>query len=336
MADSQPYIDTTLNFQDPRYRGFRQPHPLSKYKAPPPKPGEATGQGQPVRIYNARLLDPPATLATHGFQCARCPLPKGLDLRDPDTGRKGFYKYVQSVVKEASPGCLTVVQPSEHEYRTGHSHLPPEHRHGLKPTPNGSSGFYGASIHSDLSSSYEMDWKPKEGRKEHHLQIVKIWRSTDMENNVECMPLVFADMRTVRPEDIIYYDGQNTMNLKMNTKYVAMGIAFHPDQRWYYFPHLTPDEVLIFVQYDTRREEAHLRTVFHSAAWDPTTRRDAPPRYTIEAATAVIYEEEPQKAKAARVKRFLAQISSTYPDGTQSDWWSGPIEGYRPPEFSKL
>ena len=72
------------------------------------------------------------------------------------------------------------------------------------------------------------------------------------------------------------------------------------------------------------------RTVFHSAINDPTTRDDAPPRYTIECAVAAEFEYE--EDKPSRVARFLSQIDSTYPDGTQSTWGTGePIKGYVPP-----
>ena len=72
------------------------------------------------------------------------------------------------------------------------------------------------------------------------------------------------------------------------------------------------------------------RTVFHSAINDPTTRDDAPPRYTIECAVAAEFEYE--EDKPSRVARFLSQIDSTYPDGTQSTWGTGePINGYVPP-----
>ena len=93
-------------------------------------------------------------------------------------------------------------------------------------------------------------------------------------------------------------------------------------------------QVLLFKQYDTRAEAKNLRTVFHSAIDDPLTREDAPPRYTIE--TGVNAYFEPDVDKAARVARFVGQINSTYPDGTESTWFTGPIEGYVPPPAAKL
>ena len=116
---------------------------------------------------------------------------------------------------------------------------------------------------------------------------------------------------------------------------VAMGVAYSPQQRWYYYPRMTPDEVLLFKQYDTRAEEKNRRTVFHSAIDDPTTPENAVPRYTIECAVSAEFGLE--EDKPTRVARFLSQVTSIYPDGTESTWFHGePIKGYVPPPAARL
>ena len=105
-----------------------------------------------------------------------------------------------------------------------------------------------------------------------------------------------------------------------------------PQQRWYYFPNITPGETLLFRQYDTREEAPNRRTVFHTAAVDPTSPTDAHDRFTIEVRMQAVYGHEGQEAKAARVQRWKEGITSVYPDGTESTWFSGPIEDYVPPE----
>lgn len=331
-----PHIRSTLNFSDPRFRGFRQPHQLT----PPPfnhknVPGEPGGGSTSVVIHNGRLLDPPATLETHGFQLVNAPVPVGLDLLHPDAGKLGFYEYVREVVQRATR-CSSTATPRRHEYRNGHGHVKPGHRMAIKPTPNGSSGTYGMGIHSDMSNTVEMGWRPREGRQERHFMVVKLWRSADMKNNIETTPLALCDMSSVAPEDMIDNDGQDSGDIRMYRKVVAMGVCHNPSQRWYYFPHMTPDEAILFKQYDTRAEDKNLRAVFHSAVEDPTTREDAPPRYTIECMATALFGPEDVVDKQARVKRFVAQINSTYPDGTKSTWFDGPIEGYKPPRAAAI
>ena len=99
-----PQIETSLGFADGRFRGYRQPHPLTPLNSPGPyDPSKLTGEyeGGPSKlsVYNARLLDPPATLETHGFQLVTAPVPesqKSADgssaWREADAGPNGWCK----------------------------------------------------------------------------------------------------------------------------------------------------------------------------------------------------------------------------------------------------
>merc|ERR550532_1609785 len=104
-----------------------------------------------------------------------------------------------------------------------------------------------------------------------HFEMLNIWRSTDKKRNVAMMPLALCDMRSVDPADIVFGDGVNTGNVRQYLKIVDQRIVHNPCQRWYFFPQMTPDEVLVFRQYDTRQEALNLRTAFHQAVVDPTT-----------------------------------------------------------------
>ena len=146
------------------------------------------------------------------------------------------------------------------------------------------------------------------------------------------MPLAVCDMRSVTPDDIVFGDGQNTGNIKQYTKVVDQRLIHGPHQRWYYFPDMTPDEVLLFRQYDTRQEQLNLRTVFHTAVADPTAPDDAPMRSTIEVRMQAIYGADTDRE--ARIARFKAAIPTHYRDGRVCNWWSGPIEGYVPPKVA--
>ena len=49
----------------------------------------------------------------------------------------------------------------------------------------------------------------------------------------------------------------------------------HPSHRWFMFPHMTPDEVLLLKVFDSRREEGLARFNCHSAMFDPTADPEA-------------------------------------------------------------
>jgi hypothetical protein len=118
-------------------------------------------------------------------------------------------------------------------------------------------------------------------------------------------------------------DAQNTGDIRMYYKLVDERCCYNPTQRWYYFPRITPTETLVFRQYDTREEALNRRTVFHTSAEDPTSPPHAHDRYTIEVRMQAVYGHEGNEAKAARVKRWKDGITSVYPDGTESTWFSG-------------
>ena len=311
-------IETTANFAHGRHRGFRVPN---RYSATHADELKTLGATERITVYNARLLDPPPTLASHGFTLATAPTT--LDLLDTEVVRTAFYQECRQLVTRIT-GCGEV-RGGGHEYRNGFGGVAGPC--GAKPTPNGSGGAYAQRIHADMCAAVEKRFAAivPEG---HHFESINIWRSAVPET-IEMMPLAVCAMPSVRSEDIVFGDGQNTGDIRQYTKVVDQRLIHGAHQRWYYFPRMTPDEVLLFRQYDTRQDGLNMRTVFHTAVADPTSPPNAPPRYTIEVRMQAIYGKE--TAKAARLARFLAEIPRRYADGRICDWWHGPIEGYVPP-----
>ena len=318
MPDDPALIETTANFAHPRHRGCRVPN---RYSAAHPDDLRTLGTTERIQVRNARLLEPAPTIESHGFQLLRAPT--NLDLLDTETVRGAFYQECRELLQRAT-GCEEV-RGGGHEYRNGFGGQTGPR--GAKPTPNGSGGAYAQGIHADMCTAVE-DRFARLIPDQRHFESINIWRSVTPET-IRTMPLAVCDMRSVAPTDIVFGDGQNTGNVKQYTKVVDQRLIHSPEQRWYYFPAMTPDEVLLFRQYDTRQELLNLRTVFHTAVADPATPPDAPMRYTIEVRMQAIYGREADKAE--RVRRFMAQIPTHYKDGRVCNWWSGPIEDYVAP-----
>lgn len=312
---------THMNFANALQRGYRAPN---HYSVIDKNELQHIGSRHEVVVHNARLLNPKPTLDSHGFQLVHAP--HSFDLLDTDVVVNEFYAHCRQVLKQVT-GCSSVVGGG-HEYRNGFGGESGER--GIKPTPNGSAGAYAGGIHSDMCAVVEDAFSKiiPQGR---HFESINIWRSVKKGELVQTMPLCVCDMRSVDPKDIVFGDGTATGNIRQYYKVVDQRVVFSPNQRWYYFPDMSDDEVLLFRQYDTRQEELNLRTVFHTAAADPNTPPDAPMRYTIEVRMQAVYEEETEKD--ARRARFMAQISDTYRDGRKTDWWRGPIENYVPPSL---
>jgi hypothetical protein len=111
---------------------------------------------------------------------------------------------------------------------------------------------------------------------------INVWRP--IRGPVERSPLALADAASVRPEDLIATD--QVFPDRIGEIY---HLAYHPAQRWYYAPRMTPDEVLLIKGYDSLTD-GRARFTPHSAFDLPDTPADASPRESIEVRTLVVIE----------------------------------------------
>ena len=109
---------------------------------------------------------------------------------------------------------------------------------------------------------------------------VNVWRP--IRGPVERSPLALADAASVRPQDLIATD--QVFPDRVGEIY---HLAYHPEQRWYYAPRMTRDEVLLIKGWDSL-EDGRARFTPHSAFEDPNTPEGAAPRESIEVRTLVV------------------------------------------------
>ena len=180
-------------------------------------------------------------------------------------------------------------------------------------------GFTGAEsyayfVHADVCPYLE-DVVQAPGR--HHFAIFNVWRGTDPGQVIKSTPLALCDARTVAAKDIVYADAWR--RTEPRTRLVDCRLVHNVAQTWYYFPCMSPDEVLIFKQYDTRQENAALRASFHTAFEKPETPAGTPLRQSIEARVLAIFSERDEE-RASRKARFRASVPTLRRDGSVSDW----------------
>jgi len=123
--------------------------------------------------------------------------------------------------------------------------------------------------------------------------VYTVWRPLAP---VEQKPLALRDGATVTRDDLVaaYYSGYDGLaekqpDLDFPTPSVYFHLAYNPNQRWFYFPDMTPDEVLIFKEWDSHPDG--VLCVPHSAFEHPNTRPDPAPRTAIEARAVVFFPE---------------------------------------------
>lgn len=123
--------------------------------------------------------------------------------------------------------------------------------------------------------------------------VVNLWRP--IVGPVKTTPIALADASSVDARDwvstdLVYPD-------RVGEIYYT---RFNPNHRWFYYPDMQPDEVLLIKTYDSA-VDGRARFVAHTAFDDPTTAADAPGRESIELRTLVFFEDEPAAGLARDV-----------------------------------
>lgn len=127
--------------------------------------------------------------------------------------------------------------------------------------------------------------------------IINLWRNI-VDDPVEVNPLALCDAATVVPEDLVVFEIHYADRVGENY------FAKHSDgHRWLFYPEIHRDEALLIKQWDSAGNLARTEGAkgdgdapdtpctfsFHSAFVDPTTRPDAPDRWSMEVRCAVLY-----------------------------------------------
>lgn len=129
-------------------------------------------------------------------------------------------------------------------------------------------------------------------------ELINVWRNI-AGAPVVTHPLALCDAQTVDPRDLVVFEIRYADRVGEN--YFA---KHSPRHRWYFFPELTRDEILLIKQWDSAGPLARSEGTqpdasraadpctfnFHSAFRDPETPRDAPDRWSIEVRCAVLHD----------------------------------------------
>lgn len=114
------------------------------------------------------------------------------------------------------------------------------------------------------------------------------WQPFD--HTVEQNPLAVLDVRSLAADDIVDYrytgyDGGGGL--------VAAPV-YNPDHRWWYYPDMTPDEVLLSKQLDARPDVANQCP--HTSFIDESRPADTLPRRSIELRILAVFDQERSSA----------------------------------------
>ncbi len=247
-------------------------HPVTYAYDPPPGVPRRSGEYRThaIAISNARLRPPPGGLSIdrNGFELHRA-TPAIDDFSDEAAIRSRYYAQSERLLAQWTGAKRVVI--FDHTLRDGRlgtlrSEGAKEPVHLIHNDQTFVSGPRRVRDHFPAGEAARL----LEGR----FAIVNLWRPVG--EAVESSPLALCDARSIEArhavaQDLVY----STMR--------GETYAFVHDERhrWYYFPHMTPDEALLIKIYDSAGDGI-ARFTAHTAFDDPTSPADARPRRSIE------------------------------------------------------
>ncbi|KAL2024720.1 hypothetical protein VTK56DRAFT_6921 [Thermocarpiscus australiensis] len=148
-------------------------------------------------------------------------------------------------------------------------------------------------------------------------RIINLWRPRV--NHAEDFPLAVLDPTTVDPEkDLVYLD-----HISQVTVAETMYIRHNPNHRWYWLSNQTPDEAVLFTQYDTHPPANSLKFgVAHCAFRNLAARPGCPPRQSVELRLTVLEPAPYGKA---------VTVLDPHPPETRKQPRNGRVQNLAPP-----
>ncbi len=228
-----------------------------------------------VDIHDGRSLTPPPSLDLQGFTLLGHRT--GFDKFDDDVAiRAGYYGETEALLQELL-GASRVVA-FDHNRRV--------------QEPQGAARQSLSSPVRRVHNDYTTESAPQRVRDllgaaeaenllRRRFAFINLWRP--LREPVLSAPLALADASSVAPEDLVV--SKLVYDDRVGLTYAA---AFSPRHRWYYFPKMTRDEVILIKCFDSR-DDGRARLSLHTAFDDPTAPADAAPRDSIEVRTMVFF-----------------------------------------------
>jgi len=238
------------------------------------------------------------SLESHGFTLE----PQKTSLRtrdffDVESGivEKVYYAEMRAAVRRATGADEVLIL--EHIVRDAGA---ADTRGAKNPFASGGNGIngYAGVVHTDFRQdrAYQLARSKGSGKKEfgssqrdrQRFMIVNTWRNISDEHLIYDNTLALCDGKTVDERALLPCDVHHP-NGKSSEQY-RLDAASAEAARWYYFPHMAKDELLIFKQFDSDLK-ALARYCFHTAFHDPVIPKDAPTRQSCEVRCIALFSD---------------------------------------------
>lgn len=246
--------------------------------------------GREVPIMDARALQASERVseaeffARHSFVL----LPHVSAVRDWDRDGAVYQLEIEAVIRERLfPGKKVEIEQGASVLRRGRDTLNPGYADGVHSDGGLDLDDYVHNIGAFAHNEAAQWWRRRYERSEvERLVWIDFWRTTNMNGPLEHMPLALCDSSSVEREDAIRVamtgiapEGRESYHLSLR---------FQSQQRWYYYPKMADDELLVFKLAEFWKAPSPFRNCFHSAFDHPDTPIGAQQRQSCEHRVAVL------------------------------------------------
>ena len=249
--------------------------PYSYNYEPPPgvPPRNTTEEAHEVRIIDARPFNDTLSLDREGFVLLRHPT-AAADLYDEKQITGIYYPECERLIKEYTGAKRVLV----------FDHIV---RNAARMAKGNQIKGYAGRVHNDYTvwsapqRVRDLMGAEAEELLQHHYAEINVWRP--IRGPLLRSPLVLCDATTLSEENLVASD-----LLYPDRKGETYAVTYNPSQRWYYFPKMQADEVILIRCFDSA-QKGPARFSAHGAFDDPQTPPDAPPRESIETRALVFF-----------------------------------------------
>lgn len=233
-------------------------------------------------------------LAEQGFTLERCPTKlSSNDFYTSQNITTQYYREQEELIKQKLGASRVIVL--NHIIRSADK---ADGRGTANPFAGGGINGYANVVHTDFRARrsvqkfYEQPNSERAPRGKY--MLINTWRNISEKNPIYNNTLACCDQQTVSsPDDYVSVDVP--LNDKTHAEQYRLASHTKDKHSWYYFPHMTKDEVLMFTQFDSD-PDAPARFCFHTAFNDPTVDPTLPQRESVECRVIAFFPTQPEHA----------------------------------------
>lgn len=247
---------------------------------------EGTRETKPMMVRNARLLPNNFSLDVEGFAFAEQET-RVTDFWDDAQLETVYTPEVEKLIAEHCGASEVVV--FDHTRRSTVAEQR-DRRLARDPAAAAHTDYTDASARQRLRDVFT-DPAEAEARLKRPFAIINAWRS--MAGPIEQWPLALCDARSI--DDALLHTVERKDNTRKEPSFEysrpseTRHASYDAGHRWFYFPRMARNEVILLKNYDTRGDGI-ARYALHSAIEDPTSPPDAAPRESIESRAFAFFD----------------------------------------------